>query len=86
MSEATGQPQEEDKKPNDQSAHINLKVKGQEKLLMKGRGEDLFTCGATSLYGNIDLVSCLEAVVRERIYAASKMSGTTFSSCLPCVS
>jgi len=58
----------------------------QEKLLMKGRGEDLFTCGATSLYGNIDLVSCLEAVVRERIYAASKMSGTTFSSWLPCVS
>ncbi|KAL3604917.1 hypothetical protein D5086_005776 [Populus alba] len=30
MSEATGQPQEEDKKPNDQSAHINLKVKGQD--------------------------------------------------------
>jgi small ubiquitin-related modifier len=29
MSEATGQPQEEDNKPNDQSAHINLKVKGQ---------------------------------------------------------
>jgi hypothetical protein len=29
MSGATGQPQEEDKKPNDQSAHINLKVKGQ---------------------------------------------------------
>ncbi|XP_061968340.1 small ubiquitin-related modifier 1-like [Populus nigra] len=33
-----------------------------EKILMKGRGEDLFTCGATSLYGNINLVSCLEAV------------------------
>ncbi|KAG6785209.1 hypothetical protein POTOM_010936 [Populus tomentosa] len=79
MSEVTGQPQEED-----QSAHINLKVKGQEKLLMKGHGKDLFTCGATSLYGNIDLVSCLEAVVCERIYATSKMSGTTFSSCLPC--
>ncbi|KAL9360624.1 hypothetical protein Peur_048747 [Populus x canadensis] len=30
MSGATGQPQEEDKKPNDQSAHINLKVKGQD--------------------------------------------------------
>ena len=29
MSGVTGQPQEEDKKPNDQSAHINLKVKGQ---------------------------------------------------------
>ncbi|KAH8489540.1 hypothetical protein POPTR_014G158300v4 [Populus trichocarpa] len=30
MSGVTGQPQEEDKKPNDQSAHINLKVKGQD--------------------------------------------------------
>ncbi|KAJ6343354.1 hypothetical protein OIU76_005156 [Salix suchowensis] len=34
MSGVTGQPQEEDKKPNDQSAHINLKVKG------PGRVED----------------------------------------------
>ncbi|KAH9744968.1 Small ubiquitin-related modifier 1 [Citrus sinensis] len=29
MSGVTNTPQEEDKKPNDQSAHINLKVKGQ---------------------------------------------------------
>lgn len=29
MSGVASQPQEEDKKPNDQGAHINLKVKGQ---------------------------------------------------------
>ncbi|KAL6136958.1 hypothetical protein ACLB2K_062253 [Fragaria x ananassa] len=30
MSGVASQPQEEDKKPNDQGAHINLKVKGQD--------------------------------------------------------
>ena len=32
MSGVTNSQQEEDKKPNDQSAHINLKVKGQVSL------------------------------------------------------